>query len=512
MRADGKERREMAAATQGIDRTTEQVSFRWWLVGPGLSWMLSLPLLWIVDPFGVALVWENELYRVIEKLAFLLFALAVLVVLSRNFQAKSPSALVSAVAPAGLWALTSGLVWLSSNGVMSGPLLIAAGFTIGFAKAASVFVWVSLFSRLGFRNMLFWAPVNAMIAMGVGVLITFAPLVMRPLLYVGIVPALIGATIFGARASLASGDPIVAQKALHEASWDSCKQAFREIFNTVVLVCLFCFIWQVMIHLPGVSGQTRALPMLIVSVSSFLASALALFLARNILDAAHGITGYLGVLVFAMCAVILSIPFFFQEWGPLIVGALIFGMHLSALLLVLRVFHKSLDTSRMIVPLTALVAVIVNLGLFAGSALGFFLDLNNAIVETKIVSAVAIGTAYLLFGITVSITRKSVASGKDTGLAGGEERAPVHAPHAENDPFVTLSTNIGALVDEYGLSNREKEVVELLTLGNTVSAIADKLFISENTVRGHTKRIYTKLGIHSRQELLDKVDSYGKRP
>lgn len=42
--------------------------------------------------------------------------------------------------------------------------------------------------------------------------------------------------------------------------------------------------------------------------------------------------------------------------------------------------------------------------------------------------------------------------------------------------------------------------------GHTVSAIAGKLFISENTTRGHAKNIYKKLDIHSRQELVDLDD------
>lgn len=55
-------------------------------------------------------------------------------------------------------------------------------------------------------------------------------------------------------------------------------------------------------------------------------------------------------------------------------------------------------------------------------------------------------------------------------------------------------------------SPREIEVAELLMKGHTVSAIAGKLFISENTTRGHAKSIYKKLDIHSRQELVDLDD------
>lgn len=32
--------------------------------------------------------------------------------------------------------------------------------------------------------------------------------------------------------------------------------------------------------------------------------------------------------------------------------------------------------------------------------------------------------------------------------------------------------------------------------------------VSENTIRTHSKRIYTKLDIHKKQELLDLIDSF----
>ena len=38
--------------------------------------------------------------------------------------------------------------------------------------------------------------------------------------------------------------------------------------------------------------------------------------------------------------------------------------------------------------------------------------------------------------------------------------------------------------------------------------IAEELVISENTVRMHSKRIYAKLDIHKKQELLDLIESF----
>ena len=59
------------------------------------------------------------------------------------------------------------------------------------------------------------------------------------------------------------------------------------------------------------------------------------------------------------------------------------------------------------------------------------------------------------------------------------------------------------LQHEHGLSLRETEVMELIARGNSMASIAERLVISENTVRTHAKHIYTKLDIHKRQELLD---------
>lgn len=55
----------------------------------------------------------------------------------------------------------------------------------------------------------------------------------------------------------------------------------------------------------------------------------------------------------------------------------------------------------------------------------------------------------------------------------------------------------------YGLSARELEVLDLFAQGRSANWIADNLTISKNTVRSHLRTIYTKLDVHTRQELLD---------
>jgi DNA-binding CsgD family transcriptional regulator len=52
------------------------------------------------------------------------------------------------------------------------------------------------------------------------------------------------------------------------------------------------------------------------------------------------------------------------------------------------------------------------------------------------------------------------------------------------------------------LTDREREVVQLLLRGNSAKAIARLLSISPDTARNHLKRIYPKLGVASQAELF----------
>ena len=52
------------------------------------------------------------------------------------------------------------------------------------------------------------------------------------------------------------------------------------------------------------------------------------------------------------------------------------------------------------------------------------------------------------------------------------------------------------------LSRRELEVLTLIAEGMGNKAIAERLFISENTVKNHVRNIHEKLQVHSRMEAV----------
>ena len=83
--------------------------------------------------------------------------------------------------------------------------------------------------------------------------------------------------------------------------------------------------------------------------------------------------------------------------------------------------------------------------------------------------------------------------------------APAASPSASSEA-ADRHTRCSQLARKGGLTAREAEVLELLVRGHSKTRIAETFLISENTVRGHVKHIYTKLDVHSKQELLDLVE------
>lgn len=160
---------------------------------------------------------------------------------------------------------------------------------------------------------------------------------------------------------------------------------------------------------------------------------------------------------------------------------------------------------------------------------GWFL--SSAIIRTWGVGAAmqAAGTAILVGSEVVVaalivtyllLRRKSLAAPELNTLAAGVERSD---PQAQTESAVTdgrmsrdeaapsTLENTSAQQDKtvadltaerFGLSPREADVLRLLVAGESTAQIQDTLCIAPGTFNYHMRNIYSKLGVHSRQELL----------
>lgn len=78
--------------------------------------------------------------------------------------------------------------------------------------------------------------------------------------------------------------------------------------------------------------------------------------------------------------------------------------------------------------------------------------------------------------------------------------SPVSAEHPSEEKKAMLFS-------KYKITKREKEIIDKICQGKTNQQIADELFIGLQTVKDHTHRIYSKVGINSRLKLVQMINS-----
>lgn len=83
---------------------------------------------------------------------------------------------------------------------------------------------------------------------------------------------------------------------------------------------------------------------------------------------------------------------------------------------------------------------------------------------------------------------------------------PVEPPAAQ-EWGTGLDATCARLARAYDLTRREEDVLRLLMEGCTFAEAADELTVSLNTVKSHVRRIYAKMGVGGKADLLEKVSS-----
>ncbi len=117
--------------------------------------------------------------------------------------------------------------------------------------------------------------------------------------------------------------------------------------------------------------------------------------------------------------------------------------------------------------------------------------------DDKIFNAVCRGASgYLLKASTPENIIKYVSD----VVGGGAAMSPTIAAKV-----LSMFTQYSTPRKEYGLTGREKEILQLLVNGMNKKHIAEHLHISQHTVDTHLKNIYAKLHVHSQVDVVAKA-------
>lgn len=106
-------------------------------------------------------------------------------------------------------------------------------------------------------------------------------------------------------------------------------------------------------------------------------------------------------------------------------------------------------------------------------------------------------TGYLLKNLPAEELQKGISDVHNGGspMSSAIARKVVAHFQRNNDAHVLMSQ----------LSSRQKEILQYLAEGYRYKEIADKLYVSTETVRTHIRNIYEKLQVQSRTEALNKL-------
>ncbi|MFN8589252.1 MAG: response regulator transcription factor [Candidatus Eisenbacteria bacterium] len=84
----------------------------------------------------------------------------------------------------------------------------------------------------------------------------------------------------------------------------------------------------------------------------------------------------------------------------------------------------------------------------------------------------------------------------------------VEVPVARTEPFVRNAR----MVEELGLTPRELDILDVMAAGLSNREIAERLFVSENTVKTHAARLFSKLSARRRTQAVQLAKEAGLIP
>lgn len=144
--------------------------------------------------------------------------------------------------------------------------------------------------------------------------------------------------------------------------------------------------------------------------------------------------------------------------------------------------------------LTLLAQATCAVGTFAGSCFGLLRDWAGEWIKAP--ASIHSGLALVAMLATLSILLILL------------QRRTVEADAYASSGEISLARVCDDMTTCYGLTSRERDILELLGKGYSRPHIGRELYLSESTVKTHAGNLYRKLGIHKHDELLELIAAW----
>lgn len=380
------------------------------------------------------------------------------------------------------------------------PWLALAGFLLGAADLAATLLWARFSATLSLRAVYIYVTVcNGASLVLYGVFVLVSPAAVLPL----------AALLFAVSAFCAKR--VLGARVMQEefaAEGGTLRALVRELWHPLLGTAILCFMGGLMLQ---ISGQ-QDIPLGAFQQTSLWASAAAivcLLVPALVVRKPLNLGRLYSVALPLSAAGFLLLPLIWNAAGGIVNAFAQVGAMVASIILWCMMADGARRARVSPVLVFSLALAVTNAATLGGTVLGAANAANIRQGDVAL-TTVALVSVYLLLMAALVLFRNR--DGAATGLGAGEggvSEAAGAAPALSPTPEEALAARCAALADRYGFTPRERDIFPLLAQGHTMPAISERLFVSENTVKSHAKRIYQKLDIHSRAELIDLVNQAG---
>ncbi|MEG0375153.1 MAG: LuxR C-terminal-related transcriptional regulator [Raoultibacter sp.] len=277
------------------------------------------------------------------------------------------------------------------------------------------------------------------------------------------------------------------------------KTVFSELWRPIFGTSVFAFLTGVM---PWISGQydgsvdaMRAL--------SFASSALMLLLLAIpvvIFKQNVRIENAFKLILPIVATGFLLLPIIWNGFGGIVNAFVGAGSYAAGLVLWCLAADSARKHGLSAITVFSLALGVTTLASALGKAFGYFG--GRAFTEGDIsITAISLVSLYLLSMIALFLFKRQKPVAKPKPAHQADSETTDRKPTNEHEEIRRATCR--ALAEQHDLTDREADVLMLLSQGQSVASLAEQLKISENTAKTHIKKTYRKLGVHSKQDVID---------
>lgn len=365
------------------------------------------------------------------------------------------------------------------------PWLVFGGLFFGAGDALINLLWARYCGTFELRRVYLFVMVSSLFSLVVYFLVTLLP----PIAVLPVGAVLFFASVVFCKGSLDARSPIEEEYSVPVFK-GTLSTLWRPLLGTAILSFMSGLMLQVSLRqdIPLSTFQSTALITQAVVVAALLLPAL-LVKSRLSLGSVYKVALPLSAAGF------LLLPLIWNGVGGLANACAQLGTLVAGIILWCMFANAVHETKLPAVLLFSCSLICTNAAQLIGTLAGL-LGAGSFGPGALELTAVALVAVYLVAMVSMFLF-------KDKRLQGQDEVGDVPAVVEPGD---ILTDRCIMLAQARGLTPRESEILVHLGQGRTARAIAEKLVVSENTVKYHIKSIYQKLDVHSRDEVIDLIE------